>query len=137
MKVESYLTLLGTLLTLFGLLVSLFAIHLGTWLGQITALSVKRSLNDGSSPDHAAARREVRYELAGILNFVPYLLTAVILLFGLGVYRFYSRFNSQYPNDVPMEFSWLFTAFFVVTGALTLFLLLWGTVKGLLLRRRL
>jgi hypothetical protein len=137
MHLDSYLTLLGTLLTLFGLLISLFSIHLGTWLGQLTSLSVKFSLNEGSSAEHAAARREVRYELAGIFNFVPYLLTAVILSFELGVFGFYCRFNGLFSAEVPVEFSWLFIAFFAAMGALTLLLLVWGTVKGLVLRSKL
>lgn len=72
----------GFFLTLIGLLSAFFYVHLSNWYGQLVSLKSKWDLNEsGETKDEKQALLECRYALAGVYNWVPAAISAVITLF--------------------------------------------------------
>jgi len=130
MKPELFLSLLGIILTLFGLLISLFSIHLGTWLSELISLKTKWELNIGTKDSSVSARREVKYSVKGIYTHVPFLLSGVIALFGIGVLFFASVHWETFSPHIPSGFDLLFFGFFILMLLTMFYLLLRGLVIG-------
>jgi len=135
MEATTLVSLAGSLMTLFGLLVSLFSIHLGNWLAKMQALRTKWDINSGTDDKAVAARRECRYGLVELFNWQPFVMTAIIAAFGIGVLDFFNTVRTSENVRFPAGYVTIYNGFFVVMLILQVFLLLYGLFVGWGLRK--
>jgi len=135
MEATTLVSLAGSLMTLFGLLVSLFSIHLGNWLAKMQALRTKWDINSGTDDKAVAARRECRYGLVELFNWQPFVMTAIIAAFGIGVLDFFNTVRTSENVQFPAGYVTIYNGFFVVMLILQVFLLLYGLFVGWGLRK--
>lgn len=75
-------TVLGLFLTLISLLGTFFYVHLSNWYRDMLSLRDKWDLNSRVNlEEEKQARRECRYEIRGLYNFVTLTVTLVISAF--------------------------------------------------------
>jgi hypothetical protein len=130
MEPTTLTSLSGSLMSLFGLLVSLFSVHLGNWLSKLQALRTKWDINSGSDDKERAARRECRYGFVELYNWQPFVMTAIIAVFGLSVLYFFNDVRSALSVIFPSIFIWIYNGFFAIMILLQFFLLHSGWTVG-------
>jgi len=130
MEPTTLTSLSGSLMSLFGLLVSLFAVHLGNWLAKLQGLRTKWDINSGSDDKEIAARRECRYVMVEVYNWQPFVMTAIIMCFGIAVVYFFNDIRLASGVAFPGIFVWVYNGFFIIMFALQLFLLANGWRVG-------
>jgi hypothetical protein len=130
MEPTALTSLSGSLMSLFGLLVSLFSVHLGNWLAKLQALRTKWNINSGSDDKEVAARRECRYGLVELYNWQPFVMTIIIVGFGLAVVYFFNDVRATANVAFPSIFVWVYNCFFVIMVLLQVILLFGGWRVG-------
>ncbi len=130
MEPTTLTSLSGSLMSLFGLLVSLFAVHLGNWLAKLQGLRTKWEINSGSDDKEVAARRECRYVMAEVYNWQPFVMTGIIMVFGIAVVYFFNDIRLASGVAFPGIFVWVYNGFFIIMFILQIFLLASGWCVG-------
>jgi hypothetical protein len=136
---STILTTIGLYLTLIGLLTSFFYIHLSNWLRDLFRLKAKWEINQHKTdPQQITAIRECRFELKGLYNHLPVLISIVISAFVTMVYysaRVLLLTVSQDP--VSQQLAIILYIFFGIFIILTLYLLIHGYILGYYLSKKL
>lgn len=125
-------SVIGIFLTLIGLMGTFFYIHLSNWLQELLKLNSKWEQNKpGTDASQMSAKRECKYELRGLFNHVPILISCMITTFSIIVWRNSSFLLDKFQSDTIS--SLLHTAldlYMYIYLALTTYILLHGYIIG-------
>ena len=131
-------SVIGIYLTLTGLLGTFFYIHRSNWLRDFLRLKAKWDNNKrGTDAQQKTAIRECRFELKGLFNHIPFVVSFVLSAFIWLLYTNAKGLLSGAPTDaLAGQLIDMLSIFVWTYYLLTAYFLVHGLILGVILNRQ-